>query len=303
MYVFSGEGLGDAPPIPPDVQAFLDKIRKENSAAFERILLGVALNRNTEFSELNNQILLFAPNVDARAFGKKLLGPLETTIEQRKKQDPKFDQKVRDEVALRVQWSAAVVKLGPDKLGPFILDAWLGDQAQRFLAGMQVAEKMLPASLLQAIQKSQVPFAHFVGLGEFLLKLANDLLSKNPEFKTRAVAALKDLMIKKTKEALKSRPKKLTGVWTDLLVKAALSTSGLQADYAGALFSWELVERRLYDLTAQVESEKIGAGIWRDMGQLLFEDANRLRRKDPAFARLVEQERKRRAATSKKRKK
>jgi hypothetical protein len=278
--------------VPPKIQAFLDRVRN-SPKSFEPLLLTVELHQDPlkgigPTDELFDLIMNITTPSTRGTVGKMALGALKTILIQHKK-DPQFQRQVQAEFNLGRQLEQTAEKLPHQKLEPFLLSAWLDEDASLTSIGRNLAARMLPR-LHQMIIQSKVPNTHFFNLGRFLRQLFE---GKEGAFKSRAELELRKALIKKLRADIVHNPEELK----PLLVEAALAS---EADQLKVGAEWAK-NRVPFSRSFKLASEShFGYDHFRVLGEELKVHANRLRRRpDGAFDRLVKQEIQRRLSKQK----
>jgi hypothetical protein len=296
MYVITRERFGLIPPpfsffvLPPEIQAFLDKVRK-SPKSFESLLLTVELHPDPIFlaidprNTLVDLVLMNTSPARRSAVAKMLLGALKTIFNQHKQQDSQFRRQVEAENSLASQLQQTTGKLPREKLTPFVLNAGLGPDSNLTVVGRKFADQML-ATLRQAMSQSKVPNTHFFNLGRFLQKLFESL-QKDPVFKRRVEIELDNRTIAMTKEFLRKSP--VTS--KPFLIEAALSSEANQGEVGKSFAAKSFGGSRLFE---RIVNSDAAEGIFMRLGIRLKVEADDKRTRDRAFDRLIKEEMQRR---------
>ena len=273
--------------LPPQIQAFLDKVRK-NPESFEPLLLTVELHPFPltldlgPGARLNDLILLHSQLSTSAAVGNMVVAALKTILNKHK-QDPRFHRQVEAEKKLASQLQQTTAKLSRQKLEPFLFNGWLEIDINLTRVGRDFVNQMLPA-LHQAVGQSKVPSTHFFNLGRFLQKIFESLLN-DPGFRRRVDTELDNRAVAATKESLRKSP-----VTTKpFLVEAALSSEANQAK-VGKSFAAAILAKDGTRLYERIVNSDVAEGIFMRLGIRLKVAAEVERETDRAFDRLVKAE-------------
>jgi hypothetical protein len=193
-YTSFAETLGE-PPLPPEIQEFLNQVRK-SPQNYKKLLLTVTFHPRPMFSEVKISIQKGVPqdlldvqlmhNLDPPGV---FLDELRRIRDDFQKRDPHFKQQIDAELQLRNDMiriaGDRAMRLGSQTLRPVLVEALLMTDICFNLRnlGTSSAQKILPPDLIQRISNSEVPDVHFTHLGKFLRRYGEVLQTKDPAFK------------------------------------------------------------------------------------------------------------------------
>lgn len=208
MYLRTSEGLGQVlmrygpfagtlgePPLPPTVQNFLARV-KRNPQDYESLLLIITFHEEPFISDQLRRAFLASfendakdPLEEAKAIQEKVTQGLKD-IYQKHLRDSRFSRLVKKEKQLIAEVAKAFQKRIKEFetkgwLEPLLIDALLADDPLGLPAvGRAFVLSNLPDEVTEQVLNSSVPETHYARLGKALLLLARQREDK-PAFKQR----------------------------------------------------------------------------------------------------------------------
>ena len=215
MYLRTSEGLGQVsmrynpfagtlgePPLPPTVQKFLARVKK-NPQDHEAVLLVISFHEEPFISDQFRKAFLATfendakdPLEEAKAIQGKVTQALED-IYQKHLRNNLFNHLVKKEKQLITVVTKAFqqrIKELETKgwLDPLLIDALLADFPFGLLqVGRSFILSNLPDEITEQILNSRVPETHYMRLGKVLLLMADQRKNANPAFNERVEQELK----------------------------------------------------------------------------------------------------------------
>jgi hypothetical protein len=187
--------LGESP-FPPEIQEFLNEVRKRPQD-FKKLLLTVTFHPDPMLSQIKITIGKSQPSYlqDTQLIYNLeppgiFLDELRRIRDKFRTQDTGFKRQIEAELQLRNEMirtagDSATRLLLQKKLQPMLIEASLTEDFSLVLCrlGLSSAQKLLPATLVQRIRNSEVSEAHLTNLGKFLRRYGEVLQGKDPAFK------------------------------------------------------------------------------------------------------------------------
>lgn len=204
-------GTLGASPFPPEIQEFLNQVRKRRQD-FKKLLLTVTFhpapavsmtfgkqkfNFGKQTKHLVDELMMssIAP-VD-------VLDPLRRIRDKFRTQDAGFKRQIEAELQIRNEMIETAGRLGVDReklklfllkeLIPQTVEAPAVDDWKLCRLGLSFAQEMLPPRLAQRITSSEASEAHLTNLGRFLRRYAEVLQGKDAAFKQLVEGKRKEL--------------------------------------------------------------------------------------------------------------
>jgi hypothetical protein len=233
MYVSTYSGLTQVPtlhgsfsgtlgasPFPPEIQEFLNQVRKRPHD-FKKILLTVTFhptptssmsfvkqqfNFGKQTKNLVDELLMSSTPAQA------ILDPLRRIRHKFRTQDAGFRRQIEAELQIRNEMiktagDSATRLLLQKKLQPMLVEASLTEDFSLVLCklGLSSAQKLLPAALVQRIRNSEVSEAHLTNLGKFFRRYGEVLQGKDPAFKATVEQEIKRRQQEKQEQERRAR--------------------------------------------------------------------------------------------------
>lgn len=189
--------LGDDPTFPPEIQKFLERVKKRPQD-YEAVLLISAFHVEP-FSSIQLQKVLAAsfendakdPLEEAKAIQEKVLQALEVIYKEHLKDNDfgKLFNKEKQLISVVAKAFPETIKRLETKgwLEPLLIDALLADYPRGLTdkVGKPFVLYQLPVDSTEQILNSRVPETHYARLGKALLLMAEKRQMANAAFKKR----------------------------------------------------------------------------------------------------------------------
>lgn len=189
--------LGDDPTFPPEIQKFLERVKKRPQD-YEAVLLISAFHVEP-FSSIQLQKVLAAsfendakdPLEEAKAIQEKVLQALEVIYKEHLKDNDfgKLFNKEKQLISVVAKAFPETIKRLETKgwLEPLLIDALLADYPMGLTdkVGKPFVLYQLPVDSTEQILNSRVPETHYARLGKALLLMAEKRQMANAAFKKR----------------------------------------------------------------------------------------------------------------------
>ena len=215
MYLRTSEGLGQVsmrynpfagtlgePPLPPTVQKFLARVKK-NPQDHEAVLLIISFHEEPFISDQFRKAFLATFENDAKdplEEAKTIQGKVTQALEdiyQKHLRNNLFNHLVKRETQLITVVTKAFLQRIKELetkgwLDPLLIDALLADFPFGLLqVGRSFILSNLPDEITEQILNSRVPETHYMRLGKVLLLMADQRKNAKPAFKERVEQELK----------------------------------------------------------------------------------------------------------------